>query len=67
MPQEINRYQVREMLAAGAHLIEALPEEDYESWHLPGAINIPLKEFHEEATAQLDKEHPVIVYCADTQ
>ena len=67
MPQGIDRYQVQEMLAEGAQLVEVLPEEDYESWHLPGAINIPLKEFHQGAIAQLDKHRPVIVYCADTQ
>ncbi len=67
MPQGIDRYQVQEMLAEGAQLVEVLPEEDYESWHLPGAINIPLKEFDQAAIAQLDKHRPVIVYCADTQ
>jgi rhodanese-related sulfurtransferase len=67
MPQGIDRYRVQEMLAEGAQVIEVLPEEDYESWHLPGAINIPLKELHQEAIASLDKDRPVIVYCADTQ
>jgi rhodanese-related sulfurtransferase len=67
MPQGIDRYRVQEMLAEGAQVIEVLPEEDYESWHLPGAINIPLKELHQEAIAPLDKDRPVIVYCADTQ
>lgn len=67
MPQGIDRYRVQEMLAEGAQLVEVLPEEDYESWHLPGAINIALKDLTPEAIAQLDKERPVIVYCADTQ
>jgi rhodanese-related sulfurtransferase len=55
------------MLAEGAQLVEVLPEEDYESWHLPGAINIPLKDLTPDTIAQLDKKRPVIVYCADTQ
>jgi rhodanese-related sulfurtransferase len=67
MPQGIDRYQVQDMLAEGAQLVEVLPEEEYESWHLPGAINIPLKELNQEAIAQLDKERPVILYCADNQ
>jgi rhodanese-related sulfurtransferase len=51
MPQGVDRYQVREMLAEGAQLVEVLPEEDYESWHLPGAINIPLKDLTPDTIA----------------
>jgi rhodanese-related sulfurtransferase len=67
MPKEVNRYQVKEMLAAGGQLIEVLPREDYNYRHLPGAINIPLKDFDPEFLEQFDKDRPVIVYCADTQ
>lgn len=67
MPKIVDRYQVQEMAAQGAQLVEVLPQEDYESWHLPGAINIPLKELNRETVVRLDKNRPVIVYCADTQ
>jgi rhodanese-related sulfurtransferase len=67
MPRELNRYQVREMLAEGAQLVEVLPEEDFHPWHLPGAVNIPLKEFNEKTLRQLDPARPVIVYCANNQ
>jgi rhodanese-related sulfurtransferase len=33
--------------------------------HLPSAINIPLKQLDHESTMQLDRTHPVIVYCHD--
>jgi rhodanese-related sulfurtransferase len=33
--------------------------------HLPGAINIPLKQLDAYSAAQLDKQRPVIVYCWD--
>jgi rhodanese-related sulfurtransferase len=48
-------------------LIEVLPEAEFEDEHLPGAINIPLKQLDRESTMQLDRERPVIVYCYDTQ
>ena len=67
MPTEINRYQVQEMLAAGAQLVEVLPPEEYTELHLPGAINIPLKEFHQENIDRLDRRRPVILYCHDNQ
>jgi rhodanese-related sulfurtransferase len=31
----------------------------------PGAVNIPLKTLDEAATARLDKNRPVVVYCWD--
>ncbi len=53
------------MLEGGAQLVEVLPREEYEEAHLPGAINIPLKELDGEATARLRRDAPVIVYCHD--
>jgi rhodanese-related sulfurtransferase len=67
MPKAVNRYQVREMLAARGQLIEVLPQEEYHRRHLPGAVNVPLKDFNPEFLDQFDKDRPVIVYCADTQ
>jgi rhodanese-related sulfurtransferase len=60
---EINR--LKELLDAGAQLVEVLPEEDYEDEHLPGAINIPIKTLDADTTAQLDRSRPVVVYCYD--
>jgi rhodanese-related sulfurtransferase len=51
----------------GAQLVEVLPREEYEEEHLPGAINIPLKELNRDTTAQLRRDAPVIVYCHDYQ
>ena len=54
------------MLAAGAQLAEALPEDEYNQGHLPGAISLPLKELTQERAGALDRERPVIVYCWDS-
>jgi rhodanese-related sulfurtransferase len=67
MPQEIEIDGIRELVAAGAQLVEVLPPPEFEEEHLPGAINIPLKQMTQEATASLDKDRPVIVYCWDYQ
>jgi rhodanese-related sulfurtransferase len=58
--------RVQELLAAGAQLVEVLPEGDYREEHLPGAINIPLAQIDALAASQLDRERPVIVYCWDS-
>lgn len=67
MPQEIDIDEIRQLLAAGAQLVEVLPPEEFEEEHLPGAVNIPLKQMTEQATASLDNQRPVIVYCWDYQ
>jgi rhodanese-related sulfurtransferase len=67
MPGSIAREEVRRLLEEDAQLVDVLPSEEYKEEHLPGAINIPLKELDRETAAQLDREAPVIVYCHDYQ
>jgi rhodanese-related sulfurtransferase len=67
MPTTIDREQVQRLAAAHAQLVEVLPREEYEEEHLPGAINIPLKELNRERAQQLERSRPVIVYCHDYQ
>lgn len=67
MPTLIDRSRLREMLQAGAQLVEVLPRREYEEEHLPGAISIPLRELNRQTTSRLDKSRPVIVYCYDYQ
>jgi rhodanese-related sulfurtransferase len=65
MFEKIDYQGLRSLLDHGAQLVEVLPAEEYAEEHLPGAINIPLKQLDADSTAQLDKGRPVIVYCWD--
>jgi phage shock protein E len=66
MPTAIGRDEVRREMGQGrAQLVEVLPVEEYEDEHLPGAINIPLKELGPKSVASLDHARPVVVYCYD--
>ncbi len=67
MPRAIDRDRVQELLRERAQLVEVLPGEEYQDEHLPGAINIPVKELNAAGTAGLDRARPVIVYCYDYQ
>ena len=67
MPTPIDRDELRRLVAARAQLVEVLPAVEFEEEHLPGAINIPLKELDRETTRQLERDQPVIVYCHDYQ
>ena len=58
--------RMRELLAAGAQLVEVLPEQEYREEHLPDAINLPLKRLDASTAAALDRERAVIVYCWDS-
>jgi phage shock protein E len=58
--------RVRHLLDAGAQVVEVLPREEYDEVHLPGAINLPLKDLDAETAKQLDPARAVIVYCWDS-
>jgi rhodanese-related sulfurtransferase len=65
MPQRIDLTELKRLLDDGAQLVEVLPPEEYADEHLPGAINIPLKQLDAESAAQLDRSKAVVVYCWD--
>ncbi len=67
MPTSVDRMDVQRLVAGGARLVEVLPSEDYAPEHLPGAVNIPLKELDRNAVARLDRDDPIVVYCWDTR
>ena len=66
MATSIERGDVQPLVAAGAQLVETLPEQDYRDGHLPGAVSLPLKQLTAERAAELDRGRPVIVYCWDS-
>jgi rhodanese-related sulfurtransferase len=56
---------VRRLLKDGAQLVDVLSAEEFAQDHLPGAINIPLKQLDATTTAGLDRSRRVLVYCND--
>ena len=64
MPTGIGRDDVQNLTRQGAQLVEVLPAEDYAWAHLPGAINLPLKQL-DGSTGRLNRSRPIIVYCHD--
>lgn len=55
----------RRLIALGAQLVEVLPAQEYRELHLPGAINLPLKQLDRTSARQLDRDRDVVVYCWD--
>jgi rhodanese-related sulfurtransferase len=66
MAREIDREQVRRLMAQRAQIVDVLPAREYGEEHLPGAINLPLRRIEIEASQVLDPSRPVIVYCWDS-
>ena len=64
IPTGIERRELQALTGRGAQLVEVLPADEYDWAHLPGAINLPLKELDARAS-QLDRSRAVIVYCHD--
>ena len=65
----ITREEVRRHTeGGGAKLVEVLSKEDYDHFHLPGAINVPLgDDFDERIRAAIpDQSGEVIVYCQNS-
>lgn len=67
MPTPIDRDRVRDLVSRGAQLVEVLPADEYEDEHLPGALNIPLKNLDATVAGRLSHDRPVITYCHDFQ
>jgi rhodanese-related sulfurtransferase len=66
--RQVDTDALRELLAAGAQLVEVLPAAEYADEHLPGAIHLPLTELTREAAlGRLDPSRPVVAYCFDYQ
>ena len=65
MIAEVNRSQVQKLMASGALLVEVLPAEEYASGHLPGAINIPMRDLTTERMRGYNPAMPIAVYCYD--
>jgi len=66
MPRDIDREDLRRLVAEGARLVEVLPANEYGEDHLPGALNLPLRKLETDARSVLDPSRPVIVYCWDS-
>jgi rhodanese-related sulfurtransferase len=66
MPRQIFAVaELKALLEQGAQLVDVMPPDEFAQDHLPGAINIPLRQLNAETAARLDKDRPVVLYCND--
>lgn len=71
MLQTIDRETLKQWLdeKRDITLVEVLPPERFEEFHLPGAVNVPLgADFEKHMQEQFpDPFQPIVLYCYDDQ
>jgi rhodanese-related sulfurtransferase len=65
MTERIELPRLQHLIDHDVQLVEVLPAAEYAEVHLPGAINIPIKQLDKDSTAALDRVRPIVVYCYD--
>lgn len=62
MVTNIDRHGLMALAEMGAVILDVLPEREYSSGHIPGALNLPLRKLNTAAVADLERSKPVVVY-----
>jgi rhodanese-related sulfurtransferase len=64
VPTPVERDDVLRLAREGAQVVEVLPRESYDRFHVAGALSIPLAEL-DARQGELDRARPVVLYCND--
>ena len=63
MPIQIFRDELQRLLREErAQLVDALPAREFEDEHIPGALDVPLRDLDADSAVLLDRDRPVVVY-----
>jgi rhodanese-related sulfurtransferase len=60
--REVSREEAQKLIDEGAQLVDVRADHEWEVGHIAGAVHVPLDELPER-TGEIDKEHPVVLYC----
>ena len=59
---EIPATEAKQLIDAGAQLVDVRTEVEFEAGRIPGARRVPLSNVQQEADG-LDKDKPLVIYC----
>jgi rhodanese-related sulfurtransferase len=62
MMTDVNLKTLLVLIDSGIQIVDVLPDREYQSGHIPGAVNIPLKKLDAETISVLQRDKPVVVY-----
>ncbi len=60
---KISGAKARELVAAGAQLVDVRTEAEFVSGHVDGAVNVPLDRVGTRAGSLVKSGKPIVVYC----
>jgi len=61
--REIQGPEARKLVAAGARLVDVRSPDEYAGGHLPGAVNIPVKELDRRLAEVGPRDGELVLYC----
>jgi len=65
--RELQGVEARQLVAAGARLLDVRSSDEFSRGHLPGAVNIPVQELDRRLAEVGPAERDVVVYCRSGQ
>lgn len=66
MAKPIDRIQLLRLIESEqGRIVDVLPRQEYDEAHLPGAVNIPLRNLTADTLGDLPRDKPIVVYCHD--
>lgn len=60
---DVSGAQARELVQAGARLVDVRTPSEFAAGHIPGAINIPLQQLDSRLSELQAQDTPVVLYC----
>lgn len=60
---DVTSQQARQLVEAGARLVDVRTPAEFAAGHIPGAVNIPLQQLDSRLSELEPKEQAVVLYC----
>lgn len=60
---DVTSQQARQLVEAGARLVDVRTPAEFAAGHIPGAVNIPLQQLDSRLIELEPKEQAVVLYC----
>lgn len=60
---DVTSQQARQLVDAGARLVDVRTPAEFAAGHIPGAVNIPLQQLDSRLSELQPKDQAVVLYC----
>lgn len=60
---DVTGAEARQLVQAGARLVDVRTPGEFATGHIPGAVNIPVQQLDERLAELEPKDKPVVLYC----